>query len=93
MLRAKYFLCMRGVDLETQVAEDKQLLLEIMDEQEAMMEMKPEERKERARQLESKVHECLAEAEKLYNHHGDLALVPVTQLVKNKHVFGFSLFC
>ncbi len=94
-MRAKYFLRMRGVDLETQVIEDKQLLMEIMEEQEALMEMNVEDRKKRASVLEAKVHECLAEAETLLDHHGDLALIPVTQLVKNFFFFFFffKLLC
>ena len=91
-MRAKYFLRMRGVDLETQVIEDKQLLMEIMEEQEALMEMNVEDRKKRASVLEAKVHECLAEAETLLDHHGDLALILVTQLVKNFLSFFFFFF-
>jgi hypothetical protein len=74
------------------VIEDKQLLMEIMDEQELLMELEPKARMERVAELDAKVLSCLSEAQTLLNHHGDAALMPVTQLVRQKkgHVFNLN---
>ena len=78
---AKYVLGMKGVDLESHKLDDQGLLMEIMEEQEALQDADGKQLREKADAFSRLSARCLNDAEKLLQDHGDGALEPITSLV------------
>lgn len=81
--RAKYVLGMLGVDLESHTLDDQQLLMEIMDHQEEVEDARGDAKllQKQAESFITEQNRALAQAQELYERHGEDALEPLTKLV------------
>lgn len=83
LLRARYVLAMKGVDLESHTLNDQELLMEIMEQQEALDEIAADGDRmaQKAAEFLALSKQCIRDAEDLLEKHGDGALQPVTHLI------------
>lgn len=81
--RAKYVLAMQGVNLEQESVQDPQLLMQIMEEQEAIGGggLSKEELQNKANHYAALMDTALRQADDLFKAHAGAALVPVKHLV------------
>ena len=85
--RAKYVLGMKGVDMESLKLRDQGLLMEIMEEQEAIQEMSLPDLEKKIIEFRQTASKCLNDADALLRDHGDEALSPITSLVIRAQYF------